>query len=328
MNMTAELFEEIIRNEKIISITDLKNREKFSYKTIELITEALYTSYKKQMNDKYIYVRGYPYGLTESISKYLCVFSQRAYISAGSLHCRSESKSLLLDADTDEVKRLLGIYYLYREIIKNNIAIYVPYSMSIKGINIRRVESENGYTTFPFFDLPQTVKLYNSNYDSFLHKSVSKLYVGLPWLFNARVEDYIEIINKYETQFSNYNKKVREISLATNDIEEFNSLLVKEFQEAVIDIRIALEKKKTALKVKGITTILGICMTTIPYICPQISQYVDPKILSALLGGNSIKDLLSCTNDINEIANLCKENPFWPLWEWQRRSEHTYSLFV
>lgn len=109
---------------------------------------------------------------------------------------------------------------------------------------------------------------------------LNKLYIGLSWLKNARVEDYIDKVNKYHDYFLKYSIEVRKAADATDDINKFQYDLIKDRQETIIDIRIALEKKRSELKTKGIVTTMGVLFTTMSFL---YQMYILLLILSGYL---------------------------------------------
>ena len=49
---------------------------------------------------------------------------------------------------------------------------------------------------------------------------IRKLFVTMPWLENANVEDYIDIVNKFKAEFECYNHCLAGISGVTEDTEK------------------------------------------------------------------------------------------------------------
>lgn len=49
----------------------------------------------------------------------------------------------------------------------------------------------------------------SSHFYQITDNMLNKIYIGLPWLKNARVEDYIEIVNKYYDYFLKYSIEVK-----------------------------------------------------------------------------------------------------------------------
>lgn len=77
-----------------------------------------------------------------------------------------------------------------------------------------------------------------------------------------------------------------------------------------------MEKKQSELRAKGIAAALSICLTAIPIFVPQICP-VDTKVLSALLGGGSLKQFIDLVPIKEDIKSIGKDNPFWVLWKWK-----------
>ena len=147
------------------------------------------------------------------------------------------------------------------------------------------------------------------------------MYVGLPWLYNARVEDYIELINRYENEFESYNRYIRELAKTATDEAELTQDLVNKINDLKIDMDIKLEIKKEELWKKGISTFVGVCLTGIPYLMSIKYSEIDPNLLNALVGGVSA---FECANVVSKgLAknNLTKDNPLWVIWKWSQKTQ-------
>lgn len=317
-NMSSvECFEMALKDSNIKTIEDVDDEEKLSKVDESLFAAGLIRAMEENENGKYLFYRAYLNGEINDIAKYLCVFSKRAYIATGRIdfgYTLTGNSKLFYRESGLTNNRTIKIYVAFRELFKSQIAFFAPTS---------------GYIdNYPFFSdsydflTPLLNKGYkNVNSSSFYKISddmFNKLYIGLPWLKNARVEDYIEIVNKYHDYFLKYSIEVRKAAEATDDIDKFQYDLIKDIQEAIVDIRIALEKKKSELKAKGIVTTIGVLFTTMSFLIPDVCSVINPEWLSAILGGGALYEFFNGAKDIDEMLNMCKGNTFFPIWEWHR----------
>lgn len=240
------------------------------------------------------------------LSKFSCFFPGRTIVSAGDIK---------KDEDNYCIQQIALFNFFFSDIIsENDIGLYTP--NSVNGHTLKSILSrpEDKYR---IADL-DTVKE-SKNLISKTNPIVDMLYVGLPWLYNARIEDYIELINQYENEFENYNKYIRELAKTATDGTELTRDLVNAFNDLKIDMNIKLEIKKENLRKKGINTFVGICLTGIPYLMSLKYKELDPSLLCTLIGGKSIYD---CANAISEGLTknkLPKDNPLWVIWKWSQK---------
>lgn len=318
-NMSSiECYEEALKGSKIKSVEDVNDKFKVSKVDRSLFAYGLIKAMNENEDGRYLFHRGYLNRDVESIAKYLCVFSKRAYIGAGRIDFGSlDTGRPVYHESGAENDRVLKLYVAFRDLFINKIAFFAPTSGYI---------DQFAFSSDPYdFITPllnQDYKRVNSgDFHRVTEDMVNKLYIGLPWLKNARVEDYVEIVDKYNDRFLRYSYEVRKIADATDDIEKFQRDLIKNVQETIVDLRIALEKKKSELKTKGIITTIGVCFTTMSFLIPDAYSAINPEWLSALLGGGALYEFFDGAKDINEMINVCKENTFFPIWEWNRVTE-------
>lgn len=211
------------------------------------------------------------------------MFSKRTYIGAGNVnfgYTQTTNRKLYYRESSTINNNVIKIYITFRELFKEQIAFFAPTSGYI-------YDDPSGLFAYDFLApllYERYKKVNSSSYYKISENMLNKLYIGLPWLKNARVEDYIDIVNKYHDYFLKYSMEVRKASEATDDINKFQYDLVKDIQESIIDIRIALEKKKSELKAKGIATTIGVLFTTMTFLIPNVYSVINPEWLSAVLG--------------------------------------------
>lgn len=253
---------------------------------------------EKVYRKKQLYIDKYS---VETSAKYACLFPKRSIIDAGTI--------IFDDNGCSSVEvYTLEAYLRFRELIRYGIVDFMPICLIINCNSIRQVEN----TTQVFINSDPS--FLQSNFNAAI-KPVNHMLIKIPWLKNARIEDYIDLVKGNQLQFENYGLKVNEV-IKLNNIELISETLIKELNEASIELSILLQTKQKELRTKGIVTTLGICCTIIPFLFPQISEIVEPKLLSSLLGVGTIKELFNMGNEITEINNIGKSDPYWIMWKW------------
>ena len=237
----------------------------------------------------------------ETSAKYACLFSKRSIIDAGTIVFDDNGRSSV------EVYTLEA-YLRFRELIRYGIVDFMPLYLIINCNSIRQIEN----TTQVFINSNPSFS--QSNFNAAI-KLVNHMLIKIPWLKNARIEDYIDLVKSNQLQFENYGLKVNEV-IKSNNIESISETLIKELNEASIELSILLEAKQKELRTKGIVTTFGICCTIIPFLFPQLSEIVEPKLLSSLLGVGTIKELFNMGNEITAINNIGKSDRYWIMWKW------------
>ena len=254
-------------------------------------------------NSQYFHVLNHFQGdvsdLTESANIVSCLFPKRLIIT--SFVRQGEFKYLLA-----------SIYERFGTLIENDIIeLYVDFS-----------EYETAWVPENNEKRPDTMKeknihLLTQSYTTLDYNQDIK--VSLPWLQNARHEDYIELVNKYNLQFDNYSRQIDKIAKIAKNPNELTSLLINETKDAFIDIRIALEKTQTELMKKGIKTIVGAIATAIPFLVPIDNAYISPELLGSILGATNVISTVPPIIDSSfEISKIGRENPYWLLWKWNK----------
>lgn len=246
----------------------------------------------------------------KNVMKYSCVFPNRTIMSSGEFHYLDRPEYAFIDID------FFSKLFFCENMILEGIVRISPFQLL--------TDSENGVPDGVLMEnlqLPDKNKKKIAELDECglgMHQGntlLNKIFVAMPWLENARVEDYIDIVNKYQSEFEGYNHCLANISEVTEDTEAFIKKYLNDYKDASINLHIAMEKKQAELKTKGITTALSLCLTAIPYLLPE--GCVDAKMISAFLGTGTIKEILSSANIFAEMKNIGKENPFWVIWKWE-----------
>lgn len=324
LQMTSqECFENALKISSIYTLNDVDDDEKLSKIDFSLFALGLMKAIDENQEGQFLYHRPSLNNKIDDVAKYLCVFSKRAYINVGNIDffINMDTTSMngvsgFHERNSSIPNRTIKLYITFRELIRNGIVFFAPSS---------------GYLEYPAFSLwddsynflgPLLSEGYRridcSRFSIISEDMVKKMYVGLPWLKNARVEDYIEIANQYQDLFLRYSYQVRKVADATNDINMFQYDLIKDIEEAMADIRISIEKKKEELRVKGIYTAIGIIFTTIPFLFSGTFLNINPEWLTAVMGGGTMYEFFDGISDIKEMLNVSKDNSFFPMWEWNR----------
>ena len=282
-------------DEKVINdlIMQSKNNNKWILENIE------------SSDGQYFHVLNYVDGCAETLKQDVnmisCLFPKRLIITS---FIKQNNWKYLLANIYNDYKEFLksGLLDLYIE-TENTAADWGP-------------NNNNGF-------LPDTMKndkimLLTYSYNRINYEGIKIL---LPWLNNARPEDYLELIEKYNLQFDIYCKQIDKICKVAKSPEELTHLFVNEVKDAFIDIRIALENKKEELRRKGINTTIGSIVTAIPFLLPNSIDVVSPELLSGILGAtNVITTLPPIFGSIRDITECEKFNEYWLLWKWNKIS--------
>ena len=237
------------------------------------------------------------------LSKFSCFFPGRTIVSAGDI-------KKVEDCYCIESRALFNFFF--SDIIsENDMGLFTP--NSVNGHTLKSIVSRSG-DKYRIADLDTVRQSKN-------HPVIDMLYVGLPWLYNARIEDYIDLINRYENEFESYNSYIRELARTTTDEMELTRDLVNRINDLKVDVKIKLEIKREELRKKGLRTFVGVCLTGIPFLINTHFKQVDPSILGALVGGMSVYE---CANVVSEgLArnDLPKDNPLWVIWKWSQKTQ-------
>lgn len=250
----------------------------------------------------------------ENLLKYSCVFPNRMIISAGKFVYLDDPRQAFVDIAL--LKKLFwskpllssGIVHIspfarYTELEpgKGNLEQAMVEKLNLSSYNREKIAEFDkcgvGYANAPSVD----------------HNC---LFLAIPWLENARLGDYREIIQKNENEFANYNLRITKLFQQYDDVEKLISELDYELREANVNIMIALEKEQNALRRKGIFTTLAISLSLVPLALPAVPA-IDPATLSMILGAPGLASLLSLGPDLLSVKDVGKENPFWVLWKWK-----------
>lgn len=153
----------------------------------------------------------------------------------------------------------------------------------------------------------------NSKGNYIKNLDANKLFIELPMLNDLTPDEYNELRYKYKTEFLRFETKMDELLYRCKNGEELETIIIKEYNEASLEIRKILIDKKEQLKIIGRDMVLGIILTVIPIL---IKDYVpfDSEILSSVIGGETI---FPAFKDIFKYNKIERQNPYWLLWKWE-----------
>lgn len=245
------------------------------------------------------YADGYVDKLKHDIDMISCLFPKRLIVT-----------SFLKQGDMKYL--LANIYKDYKDLIKAGVLdLYIE--TVERGLNWNPEKDSN---TLPEVMKKSNIMLLTQSYSDLQYEGIKIL---LPWLQNARSEDYLELIHKYDLQFEIYCKQIDKICKIAKNPEELTQLFIQEVKDAFIDIRIALEKKHEELYRKGINTVVGSVATVIPLLLPEDINSVSPELLSGILGATNVVTVLpSMFGSIRDVLQCEKYSEYWLLWKWNK----------
>jgi len=244
--------------------------------------------------------------------KYLCLFpSSSVILTKALMSIATDDNNNYFCIPVDFLRELL----INKEFIENNIFTVLPEyylhdAPTHHGYILTLNPNENnGYSNFNKSDDHLKTGIYVDN------DIVEKLFFTFPWLYGARAEDFLDIVEKNNLYFMNYcntiNKFVR--TLKEGQIKD----LFYEMKEAHVMLQIEFEKAREQLFKKGIVTTVGLACTFIPLFLDIPAEI--KAALSSILGATTTKELLSLfATEKNNLKNVGVNNPFWVTWQWEK----------
>lgn len=249
----------------------------------------------------------------QNILKYSCIFPNRMIMSSGEFHYLDKKQYALIDID------FFRKLFWSKDLLLNEIVHISPFYLCTDLVDgegdINHALIEN--LSLPDKNRRKIAQLDKTGIGDVEHiPFVDKIFVKLPWLTNVDVPDYLDIINSNKTEFLFYNQYLSNLADISENTMAYLDKFAKDFNDANINIQIALEKKRAELKTRGIVAFLSICLTAIPFFFPASSP-IDAKTLSAFLGGGTLKQFIDLVPIQSEKNAIGKDNPFWVLWKWK-----------
>lgn len=279
-----------------------------------------YDSYQySQLSGQYISVN--PMSChNDLIDNYMCLFPKRALIETSALLSYIDMTPHNGESYDLPPNDFMKQYFRFKNLIQHNIAFLYP-------IN---THEETNKLDGTIFDSTSIIPLknvadvsQNGNLNRIL-QNPEMFYIAFPWLYNARTDDFIEICDKYPSEFDCLANAIEKIAQASNGQSDLQTDVLRELKDALTNIQISFEKKKAVLKSKGVTTIDGIALTCVPFAVSNYFDNFDPLLLQTILGSASLlgsKDLLNDFFSLKKEGNL---NPYWVIWKWKQTTSKLY----
>lgn len=304
--------------EKIKIWEDFENRvfrggqEKID--TLRDLVVNYYESYQyNQLSGQYISVN--PRAChSDLIDNYMCLFPKRALIETSALLSYIDMTPHNGESYDLPPNDFMKQYFRFESLIQHNIAFLYPIDTheEISKLDGTIFDSASIIPLKNVADVSQ-----NGNLTRILQQP-DMFYMAFPWLYNARTEDFIELCDKYPVEFDCLANAVEKIAKASNGQSDLQTDVLKELKDALINLQISFEKKKAVLKAKGITTVVGIALTCVPFAVSNYFDNFDPSMLQTILGSASIlgsKDILEDFFSLKKEGNV---NPYWVIWRWKQ----------
>lgn len=251
------------------------------------------------------------------ISNYMCLFPKRALIETSSLLSYIDMTPHNGESYDLPPNDFMKQFFQFKNLIQHNIAFLYP-------INKHEETEKLDGTIFDSTSIIPLKNVANVSQNGNLNRILQQpdiFYMAFPWLYNARTDDFIEICDKYPSEFDCLANAVEKIAQASNGQTDLQTDVLTELKDAMVNIQISFEKKKATLKSKGITTVVGIALTCVPFAVSKYFENFDPSLLQTILGSASIiggKDILEDFFSLKKEGNL---NPYWVIWKWKQTTK-------
>lgn len=318
----------ILREFEISSYNDFQRRvtewEDFEYRVwkggqekIDSLRQAVIDYYSTIPNIAGQYISINSQWDDVDLDNYMCIFPKRTLIETDALYSYIDLTPHNGSSYDKPPVNFFQNYFRYEKLIRNNISYLYPIGLSGE----EKAGTENTFDAgmvIPIKNVAEVTR--QGNFQTILQRP-DIFYLAFPWLYNADTDNYIEICGRYPSEFDCFANAIEKIALAGNGKSDLNETVLSELKEAIINIQIAYDKKKSALKAKGVVAVLGIALSYVPFALNNFFDNFDPKILSTVIGSAS---LLGSKDIISDFMGLRKEsntNPFWVIWKWKQSSE-------
>ena len=251
------------------------------------------------------------------ISNYMCLFPKRALIETSSLLSYIDMTPHNGESYDLPPNDFMKQFFQFKNLIQHNIAFLYP-------INTHEETEKLDGTIFDSTSIIPLKNVANVSQNGNLNRILQQpdiFYMAFPWLYNARTDDFIEICDKYPSEFDCLANAVEKIAQASNGQTDLQTDVLTELKDAMVNTQISFEKKKATLKSKGITTVVGIALTCVPFAVSKYFENFDPSLLQTILGSASIiggKDILEDFFSLKKEGNL---NPYWVIWKWKQTTK-------
>lgn len=247
----------------------------------------------------------------DDISKYICLFPERAILSTDSLIYLDDNNPSYVD--TNFLKKLLWM----KPLLDQGLLHISTYSRMSSAVDPGCLY-EDVNMLLRNKKIPVVGKIHNKSINT---KLLNRINVSMPWLAGASIYDFIELVKRNPNQYLRYNNYIAKIMRSSNDLSLVTEQFIDDFESSTSEILISMQKKQSELRRKGITTIISFFLTLLPYVISEYIDVLDPKICSTFLGGSTVKDILHFSSDVSNLRDIGIDNYFWLLWKWQKASK-------
>lgn len=257
-----------------------------------------------RMEGQYFQINGLNSLNKNHLSKFSCFFPGRTIVAAGDI--KKKGDEYLVET------KVVSNFLLSNIIAENDIGFFTPKSINQVIFSSFGASSDD-------YQIAELDRVATGIGDGFMtNPLVNNLYLGLPWLYNARPEDYIELLNKNENEFEKYNCYIRELSKSATSAQQLTEQLVKEFNDLRVDMNAKLDEVKDNLRRKGIITVTGMCLTALPVLDNTLFSNCDPRLLSSLIGGPTLYESSKLLEEVLSLNRVPKTHPLWIIWKWSK----------
>lgn len=207
--------EYILKQEKIRNLYDVRNLDipngriyEKQYPWIKdicnLLEENMYSENKKMINgsEKEIIINDLISDENTELLKYSIFFPKKTVLSAGDI--------LLLDDGISINEKCLYNFFSSKELIKNNLVTFCPSATYYECRGELEGDWIDKYCNDKFISIKQL---------NFSLQNKKNIFIGLPWLYNIKINDFIDIMVENELEFQNYSLYLSKIWKYTNGEE-------------------------------------------------------------------------------------------------------------
>ena len=277
---------------------------------------SYYDSYHyKQIEGQYISIN--PQKVQDDqIANYMCLFPRRSLIETSALYTYLDMTPFNGEEYDMPPDDFIKQYFRFNKIIDNNIAYLYP---------VRRDE-ESSRLDCAVFDSSVILPIKNiadvsQNGDiKRIVEQSDMFYMSFPWLYNARLDDFMDICDKYPAEFDCLALTIEKIANASNTGSDLQKDVLKELKDALVNIQISFEKRKSELRSKGIATFVGLALTFIPFAAKNYFDNFDPTLLQTILGSTSLLSSKGILEDFFSQRHGENINPYWVIWKWKEKT--------
>ncbi|MCR5295258.1 MAG: hypothetical protein K6E30_08845 [Lachnospiraceae bacterium] len=296
--------------------------EEVSWERLQTLRHAISDYYelykKKQLEGQYISVNPDKFP-NDPIENYMCLFPHRSLIETSALMTHLDTTSVNSTLQDEPPDEFFMYFFKYHDILVKDIAFLYPVS--------KKNERKNGKSCTFATDLIKPIKNVaevNPGMDfKRIAYSPSDIYISMPWLYNARTAEFIEISERYPEEFNLFTRTVEKIAQTTDNKFDIQKKLLLDLNDAKDNIRIACQKEKEKLAKRGIITFVGVAFTFFTITNPEVFEWItkDMAQLRAIVGAASLKETLFLLSDYSSLKRIGVDNPYSVILRWEEKTK-------